>query len=231
MNLTILKSKKRVKKSIEGDFEYHHLALSRSNEFLRKHDSERVPLFVLYADLVESTKMSGDLSPNILNVIIRIFSQEMSYVIEDFSGYVLKFVGDAVLAYFPVTKKSKQTDFIIKCAKTMHQIVDKAINPILKEEEFPQLKIKVTIDFGDCSVVRYGADKYRSHIDLIGLTLNLASKMQSYSKPGETVIGESVFDKSSLKTKKLFKKKQVDEEKWIYCQLNTEKPYLIYYNI
>lgn len=231
MKTTILNSKKRVKKSIKGNFEYHHLALSRSNEFLRKHDSERLPLFVLYVDLVDSTKMSGDLNPNSLNVIIRTFSQEMSYIIEDFGGYILKFVGDAVLAYFPVTKKSKQTDFIIKCAETMHQIIDKAINPVLEEEEFPQLKIKVTIDFGDCSVVRYGADKYKSHIDLIGLTLNLASKMQNYAKPQETIIGESVFDKSSLKTKKLFKKKRVDKENWIFRQLNTKKPYLIYYNI
>jgi class 3 adenylate cyclase len=42
---------------------------------------------------------------------------------------------------------------------------------------------KVTIDYGDCSVVRYGADKQRAHVDLIGLTLNLAAKMQSITKP------------------------------------------------
>ncbi len=232
MNLSIHSSKKRVKKALNEDFEYHHLALSRSNKFLRKHDSERLPMFVLYVDLVGSTKMSVDLNPETLNVIIRTFSQEMSYVIEDFGGYVLKFVGDAVLAYFYDKKDiSQRADGVIECAKTMQQIIDKAINPILEEDGFPKIQIKVTIDFGDCSIVRYGADKYRSHVDLIGLTLNLAAKMQNYTKPNQIIIGKSVFIKLELKTKKLFKKKHTDSTGWIFHQLKTKTPYSIYYNI
>lgn len=229
MNNTISISKKRVKKSLNESFEYHHLALLRSNKFLRRHDSERLPLFVLYVDLVDSTKMSADLSPDALNLIIRTFSQEMSYVVEDFGGYVLKFVGDAVLVYFFDKENSSLTaDKIVECARTMHQIIDKAINPILEKEGFLRLQIKVTIDFGDCSIVRYGADKYRSHIDLIGLTLNLASKMQNYAKPNQTIIGENVFVKLSSNKKKLFKKKQTDKKRGFFHQLKTKKPYLIY---
>jgi len=232
MNPIILSSKKRVKKVLNEDFEYHHLALSRSNKFLRKHDSERLSMFVLYADLVGSTKMSGDMSPDTLKIIIRTFSQEMSYVIESFGGYVLKFVGDAVLAYFFDKKNSIQkADNIIKCAKTMQQTIDKAINPALEKNGFPKIQIKVTIDFGDCSIVRYGADKHRSHIDLIGLTLNLAAKMQSYTKPNQIMIGKSIFNKLSLKTKKSFKKKQTDSKNWVFHQLKTKTPYSIYYSV
>ena len=122
---SILNSKKRVRKALDGNFQYHHLALYRSNKFLRKHDSGRLPMFVLYADLVGSTKISADLSPDSLNVVIRIFSQEMSYVVEAFGGYVLKFVGDAVLAYFVDTEKSQKTaNHVIKYARTMHHVID-----------------------------------------------------------------------------------------------------------
>jgi len=232
MNAVIQSSKKRVKKALNEDFEYHHLALLRSNEFLRKHDSERLPMFVLYVDLVGSTKMSGDLNPDMLNVIIRTFSQEMSYAIESFGGYVLKFVGDAVLAYFFDKENTVQrADNIIKCAKTMQQIIDKSINPILVKDGFPKIQIKVTVDFGDCSIVRYGADKHRSHIDLIGLTLNLAAKMQSVTKPNQITIGKSVFSKLGSKTKKSFKKKKTDSNSWIFHQLKTKTPYSIYQNI
>jgi len=232
MNSSIQSSKKRVKKALHENFEYHHLALSRSNKFLRKHDSERLPMFVLYVDLVGSTKMSVDLSPDTLNVIIRTFSQEMSYVIEGFDGYVLKFVGDAVLAYFFDKENTiHKADNIIKCAKTMQQIVEKAINPVLEEDRFPKIQIKVTIDYGDCSIVRYGADRHRSHIDLIGLTLNLAAKMQGYTKPNQITIGKSVFSKLSAKIKKSFKKKQTDSASWIFHQLKTKTPYSIYQNI
>jgi len=232
MSTIILSSKKRVRKALDENFEYHHLALLRSRKFLRKHDSERLPMFIMYVDLVGSTKMSVDLSPNTLNVIIRTFSQEMSYVIEGFGGYVLKFVGDAVLAYFFNKKDTTQiADNIIECAKTMHYVIDKAINPILEEDGFPKLQIKVTIDFGDCSIVRYGADKHLSHVDLIGLTLNLAAKMQSYTKPNQIIIGNLVFTKLSSKTKKLFIKKRTDNTSWIFNQLKTKKPYSIYYHM
>jgi class 3 adenylate cyclase len=229
MNSIVSKSKKRVIKTLTENFEYHHLALSRSNKFLRNHDSERLPMFVLYVDLVDSTQMSANLKPDSLNVIIRTFSQEMSYIIEDFGGYVLKFVGDAVLAYFFEDKSSKKADDIIKCAKTMHQVIDKALNPLLEKEGLPNLQIKITIDYGNCSIVRYGVDRHRSHIDLIGLTLNLAAKMQSYTKPNQTIIGESVFVKLSSSKKKLFKKKRTDDLDGVFHGLRTKKPYSIYY--
>jgi len=187
-------------------------------------------MFVLYVDLVGSTQMSADLKHDSLNVIIRTFSQEMSYIVENFGGYVLKFVGDAVLAYFFEDKLSKKADDIIKCAKIMHQVIDKAINPLLEKEELPNLQTKVTIDYGNCSIVRYGADKHRSHIDLIGIVLNLAAKMQNYAKPNQTIIGESVFIKLSSSKKKLFKKKRTNNLDWVFPQLQTKKPYSIYYN-
>lgn len=189
-------------------------------------------MFVLYADLVGSTKMSAELSPDTLNVIIRTFSQEMSYVIEDHGGYVLKFVGDAVLAYFPNKERTKKmANNVIECAKVMHIIVEKSINPTLEESRFPKLQIKVTIDYGDCSVVRYGADKNRSHIDLIGLTLNLAAKMQSISKPNQIIIGESVYIKLNQKTRNNFKKKKTNSKSWIFHELKSKKPYQVYGSI
>lgn len=225
----IKKSQERIQKSLERGFLYHHLALAHSNEFLRKHDSERLPMFVLYVDLVGSTKMSEDLKPNALEVIIRTFSQEMSYIIEDFDGFVLKFVGDAVLGYFVSRKKTcpKASD-IIRCAKTMHEIIDKAMNPILIKNGFPKLKVKVTIDFGDCSIVRYGANKNRSHIDLIGLTLNLAAKMQSVAKPNQTIIGKRVYTKLSSREKLLFKQKKTTNKNWAFHYYENKKPYRIF---
>ena len=232
MNSCVSNSKKRVKKVLDENFQYHHLALSRSNKFLRKHDSEKLPLFVLYVDLVGSTNMSAKLNPDVLNVIIRTFSQEMSYVIEAFGGYVLKFVGDAVLAYFYDKDKSLQiADSIFHCAQTMLDVINESLNPALEDDKFPKLQIKVTVDFGNCSIVRYGSDKNRSHIDLIGLTLNLASKMQSIAKPNQIIIGESVYDKLSSKTKKSFKKKKTNSKNWKFNQLKTKKHYLIYQNI
>lgn len=153
MNSSILDSKKRVRKALDGNFQTHHLTLSRSNKFLRKQDSERLPMFVLYVDLVGSTKMSTDLSLDTLNVITRIFSQEMSYVVEVFGVYVLKFVGDAILAYFlDKEKPSKIANDVVECARTMHQVIDDVLNPERDNDEFLKLQIKMTMDFSHCSI-------------------------------------------------------------------------------
>lgn len=231
MNRLISNSKSRIKKSIIQGFEYHHLATARSNKFLRKHDSERLPMFVLYVDLVGSTTMSSELDPNVFNNIIRIFSQEMSYVIEKFDGFVLKFVGDAVLGYFVDDKKLCVAKNAIECAKTMNQIIQNAINPILDKQHFPKLQIKVSIDFGYCSIVRYGSDKQKSHIDIIGLTLNLAAKMQSFAKPGQIIIGESVYSELSPKLKSCFKKIRTKPGEWKYHELGKIREYSIYSSI
>jgi len=229
MDDIIKKSQMRIKKSLEKGFVYHHLAMTRSEEFLRNHDSERLPMFVLYVDLVGSTKMSSELEPVAFNTIIRTFSQEMAFVIEQFDGYVLKFVGDAVLGYFLVDHNaSLVVNKVIKCAMTMHQVIKNSINPILDRKFYPELKIKTTIDFGECSVVMYGSDKHKAHIDLIGLTLNLAAKMQQMAHPDQLIIGEFVYGKLNSKEKKKFVKLKTDSS-WKYHERGIQQPYSIYF--
>ncbi len=229
MDDIIKKSQIRIKKSLEKGFVYHHLAMARSDKFLRKHDSEKLPMFVLYVDLVGSTKMSSELQPETFTTIIRVFSQEMAFVVEQFDGYVLKFVGDAVLGYFLADHKTRfMANKIIACAKTMHQVIKNAINPALKNKLYPELQIKITIDLGDCSIVRYGSDKQRAHIDLIGLTLNLAAKMQEITKPKQITIGEYVYDKLNSKNKTNFSRTKTDSNSWKYHELKNTRPYFIY---
>jgi len=230
INNLLKKSQSRIKKSIEKGSTYHHLAMARSDKFLRKHDSERLPMFVLYVDLVGSTKMSSELDPEIFTTIIRTFSQEMAFVIEQFDGYVLKFVGDAVLGYFLADNASVMANHVITCAKTMNHIIKNAINPVFVEASIQKLRIKTTVDFGDCSIVRYGSDKHKAHIDLIGLTLNLAAKMQQTTKPDQIIIGENVYEKLNSKNKAEFFKVRTDAKSWKYHEFGNQKSYFIYAN-
>jgi class 3 adenylate cyclase len=64
----------------------------------------KIDLVVLHVDLVGSTKMSMTLSIDKLSAIIRAFAQEISSAISSYGGYVLKYIGDAVLAYFVIEK-------------------------------------------------------------------------------------------------------------------------------
>ncbi len=99
----------------------------------------------------------------------------MAAVIRQHHGYVLKFVGDAVIGYF-VSEESEGliADNAISCAKSMISVIQKGINPILNQYDYPDLMVKIGVDFGQNIVVRYGADTEHSPEELLGPAMNLA---------------------------------------------------------
>ena len=72
----------------------------------------------LYVDLVGSTTMALEMPSEKIAIIISSFAQEMAAVIRQHHGYVLKFVGDAVIGYFVAEDGSPLTaDNAVNCAK------------------------------------------------------------------------------------------------------------------
>jgi adenylate cyclase len=221
----VKESQKRIKKALVEGFEYHHLAVAKSDRFLRKHSSQRLEFAVMYVDLVGSTRLSTELAPDFLSKIVTVFSQEVSYVIEYFGGLVLKFVGDASIGYFPF---SQNLDDVVVCGESVIYVVRNAINPLLLQMGHAGIEVKVTSDHGEHTVVRYGSDRERSHVDIISATMNLAAKMQSITKGSQMVIGNSLYGKLSYDFQRIFEKANLDQIKWNYHNLAEKKPYQLY---
>ena len=204
----------RLRKSIKQGFQYSHLNNATSNKHLREYVSKRIPLYVIFVDLVGSTKMSQKIPPAQLGDVIRSFSQELTIIIENYNGYILKFVGDAIVAYFIPKNNSKKTaNDVIKCAQTIVDVAKISANPILNENHLPPLHLHMGVDFGSCSILLYGTDKKKSHIDIIGNTINMAAKMQAVAGVDEIVIGKNVYTK--LRDQRYWRK-ITDENVWKY---------------
>jgi adenylate cyclase len=221
----VKESQKRIKKALVEGFEYHHLAIAKSDHFLRKHTSQKVDFAVIYVDLVGSTRMSTELEPDFLSKIVTVFSQEVSYVIEHFRGFVLKFVGDATIGYFPFIQN---LDDIVLCAESIVYVVRDAINPLLLQMGHAGIEVKVTSDYGQHTIVRYGSDRERSYVDIISATMNLAAKMQSVARGSQMVIGSIFYKKLSDDWQQIFEKAKLDQTKWNYHNLAEKKPYQLY---
>ena len=223
--IIVKESQIRIKKALVEGFEYHHLAVAKSDHFLRKHTAQRLDFAVIYFDLVNSTRMSTELAPDFLSKIVTVFSQEVSYIIEYFGGLVLKFVGDASIGYFP---SSQNFDDIVLCGESVVYVVRNAINPLLLQMGHSGIEVKVTSDYGQHTIVRYGSDRERSHVDIISATMNLAAKMQSVTRGGQMVIGDSLYKKLSHDLQRRFEKVNLDQIKWNYHNLAEQKPYQLY---
>ena len=75
--------------------------------------------------------------------IIKVYSHELSSVVESYNGFVLKYVGDAVIAFFPTGfNKYLVCDKSFQCAKSMINVIEKGINPIFEKDDYPKLVLK-----------------------------------------------------------------------------------------
>src|SRR5215831_15384630 len=66
----------------------------------RRRDAERRQLTVMFCDLVGSTALSTRLDPEDLQKIISAYHRYCAEVITKFGGFVARYLGDGVLAYF-----------------------------------------------------------------------------------------------------------------------------------
>ena len=224
----ILETQKRVWGALKKGYEYSGIG-NDSDRFLRKKVFSKLDMNVLYVDLVGSTTMTLELPAEKIAIIISSFSQEMAAVIRQHRGYVLKFVGDAVIGYF-VTGESGllAADNAVDCAKSMISVIQKGINPILNQYDYPDLMVKIGVDFGQNIVVRYGSDVEQSHVDLMGPAMNIAAKIQNMAKPNQILIGSDVFQKIHPSSQKEFNQIIWKNNEWRYRSRITGEIYKVY---
>jgi class 3 adenylate cyclase len=186
-------------------------------------------MMVLYVDLVGSTSMILELPEEKIATIITSFAQEMANVIRQHNGYVLKFVGDAVVGYFVAEQNSLiKADNVVDTAKSMITVIEKGINPILNQYDYPDLMVKIGIDFGTNLIVRYGADKEKAPVDLMGPAMNIAAKIQALARPNQILIGDDVYTKLHPSTKKTFEIVTWKYNEWKYRSRVTGEIYQVY---
>ena len=118
-------------------------SLKRGQEFLLNHVNSKMSLVVMYIDLVDSTEMSRDLPIDKLVTIIRAFTHELSSVIENHDGLIVKYVGDGIISFFPSGfNKYLACDKAVQRAKSIIDTIKIGINPILRKCDYPTLSIK-----------------------------------------------------------------------------------------
>ena len=209
----------------------YNTSIKKGQDFLLNHVDSKLSLVVMYADLVGSTKMSMALPVERMAKIIKVFSHELSSVVESYNGFVLKYVGDAVIACFPSGfNKYLSCDTAFQCAKSMINIIENGINPIFEKDKdnYPKLSVKIGIDEGENLAIQYGYDK-SAPIDLIGYPMNVAAKMTSLTGPNKITVGNNVYKLLHPTLQPEFEKMQMKEgTEWKYIDLETNLPYKVY---
>jgi len=204
------------------------LSTAMCKKYLRRHANQKTNVVVLYVDIDGSTQMTLSVKSADLAHILQLFSQEMSIVVANYGGYVLKYVGDAVIALFPAEHDMKKANSqALECGRMMLEVINKCINPALSSKGLPELRVKISLDFGDILIILYGKSLENAHIDVVGSCVSMAAKMLAIVPSGRIIMGQSVRDSLPESISKSLVQFDVDESMWSYMDQN-KKRYRLY---
>jgi class 3 adenylate cyclase/predicted ATPase len=150
-------------------------------------EAERRHLTVMFCDLVGSTALSARLDPEDLRAVIGAYHRCVAAVIERAGGFVAKYMGDGVLAYFGYPRADEHdAERAVRGGLALVEAVAR-----LDTAAEMQLQVRVGIATGLVVVgdlIGQGAAQEQA---VVGETPNLAARLQALAEPGTVVIGAS----------------------------------------
>ncbi len=194
----------------------------RYEQLLREHSGSKLKLVVIYVDLADSTLMARDFSAEKLSTIMQLFYREMSTAISIFNGYVLKYVGDAVIAFFPIGENNSLSySSAISCAFHMIAVLKQAINPVLIRNQYENLQVRIGIDASEHSVIQYDfGDK--TYSDILGYGISMAAKLTKLAKTNQVVISHGTYLGMTSSLRKRFLELEIAPRVWNYMDEKTQ---------
>ena len=158
---------------------------------------KKATVTVLFADIRGFTSMSEKMTAQEVSEILNEYFTEMEPIITKYNGIINKFIGDAVMAIFgePIQDKNHAQN-AVKCGYEMLQKVKELQNKWAKEGK-PKIEIGIGINTGEVFVGNIGSIN-RMEYTVIGDTVNLASRLESYNKVYKTkmLISSSTYENS-----------------------------------
>jgi class 3 adenylate cyclase len=153
----------------------------------KPHDAaERRQLTVMFCDLVGSTSLSARLDPEDLRGVIGAYHRCCAEWIERNDGFVAKYMGDGVLAYFGYPLAHE--DDAERAVQTGLAIVE--ATPKLATAAASPLHVRVGIATGVVVVGDLTGSGEAQERGVVGETPNLAARLQGIAEPDMVVISE-----------------------------------------
>ena len=149
---------------------------------------ERRQLTVLFCDLVGSTALSQQFDPEDFRKIIRSYQNACQPAIESHGGYISRFLGDGILAYFGYPRASEHDaeQAVNAGLGIVHSV--KAINWSPLHSNSHPLSVRVGIATGVVVAGEWIGEGASEQATVVGETPNLAARLQSLASPNTVLI-------------------------------------------
>jgi class 3 adenylate cyclase/tetratricopeptide (TPR) repeat protein len=154
----------------------------------KSHPSELRLVTVVFADLCNFSRHSGDLGPEGTHELLGRFFEVVDDVVEQYGGTIDKHVGDNVMAVFgaPIAH-GNDPERAIRAASDIHAAMVR-----LSDELARSLRVHIGIASGQVMASQSGSSRHEEYT-VIGDAVNLAARLCDLAGHGETLISDAVY--------------------------------------
>ncbi|HSO40282.1 MAG TPA: adenylate/guanylate cyclase domain-containing protein, partial [Labilithrix sp.] len=145
---------------------------------------ERKLATVVFADIVGFSAIANDLEPDAVRELANAFFEPLSREIEGEGGTVLKYIGDGLMAVFGVP--TTHEDDAVRAVRAALAMTTR-VREIAKVRN-AEVALRIGVNTGLVMVGTVGAGS-RASADIMGATVNVASRIESTAQPGEVLVG------------------------------------------
>ncbi len=147
---------------------------------IRRGQGEDIQAVILFSDLRNSTRLAGELPRNEYLELLNKYFETVLGPINRNGGEVLKFIGDAVLAIFPISADKDALKQAESALATAQEVIS-SITANLGDNAGPGIDLGISLHVGGVTYGKVGGQD-RLDCTVIGPAVNLASRLESLCK-------------------------------------------------
>jgi predicted ATPase/class 3 adenylate cyclase len=153
------------------------------------NDAERRPLTVMFCDLADSTALSTRLDPEDLQDVIRSYQETCTGLIQEYEGFVAKYMGDGILIYFGYPKSlERNAERAVHSALNIVAAMGE-LNQTLGCDKGVEIAVRIGIATGIVMVGEIVGEGMAQERTVIGEAPNMAARLQGVAGRNGIVIG------------------------------------------
>ena len=151
--------------------------------------AEKRPLTVMFCDLADSTALSTKLDPEDLQDVIRAYQERSTELIEEYEGFVAKYMGDGILVYFGYPKSlERNAERAVRSGLSIIEAMAD-LNRTLGREKGIEVAVRIGISTGMVIVGEVVGEGLARERTVIGEAPNVAARLQGLAPRNGIVIG------------------------------------------
>lgn len=192
-----------------------------------RSQTQTLQITVLFADLREFSALSEQLSPHQVREWLNEYFTAQTQLVDAYQGFINKFIGDGLMAIFGLSAAAsfpQSPDHVaaaasqaVTCALAMADCLER-LNDSWRQRGLPTTEVRVGIATGAASVGTMGG-RDRLEYGVIGDSVNIASRLESYDKERQPTPCRILIDQTTL----AHVGEQVEVEDWGQLELKGRR--------